>query len=108
MPIYGSRPSAFGVAILPERPAAAISLYWCWGLTVKCLGCGCHPNTIQLKQRLLILLATQRFSANLVGRKRKYSEIWMFDFTQFSQIPEHGILLELIMSVSVTYFICNR
>lgn len=37
--------------------------------------------TLQLKHRLLVLLASQGFSANLRGRKRKYSETWTFAFT---------------------------
>jgi len=44
---------------------------WMWLLT-----------TLQLKHRLLILLASQGFSANMRGMERRYSEIWTYAFTR--------------------------
>ena len=48
---------------------------------------------LQLKHRLFILLASQGFSANLRGRKRKYSEIWTFAFTRrhYSSVWGYGV-----------------
>lgn len=64
--------------------------------------------TLQLKHRLLILLASQGFSANLRGRKRKYSEIRTSSFTHrhYSSVWAYDIGTSEAVDGSPPYIAC--
>lgn len=64
--------------------------------------------TLQLKHSLLMILASQGFSANLRGRKRKYSEIWIFAFTHrhYPSVWGYGIATSEAVDGSPPYIVC--